>query len=305
MPSFTFVSTANAFVLRGATPVFVDIRPDTLNIDETQIEAAITPRTKAIVPVHYAGVGCEMDAIMDDRRARTACSSSRTRRRASISTYRGRPLGSIGAPGGALSFHETKNIICGEGGALLRQRPTLRRARRDHPGEGHQPQPVLPRPGRQVHLGRHRLVVPAQRDRRGVPLGADGGGRRRSPSGGWRSGTRTTMRFAELEADGTRPPPDRPGRLRAQRAHVLPAAADLARGRSSSSGSTRKGVHSVFHYVPLHSSPFGTIDGTFGRRHDEYRLVQRATGPPAALARPRGAARFGHRRGHRRRREPA
>lgn len=121
MPSYTFVSTANAFVLRGAVPVFVDIRPDTMNIDETKIEAAITPRTKAIVPVHYAGVACEMDVIMDIA-ARHDLIVIEDAAQAIFSTYKGRPLGSIGDMG-CLSFHETKNVISGEGGALLVNRP--------------------------------------------------------------------------------------------------------------------------------------------------------------------------------------
>lgn len=117
MPSYTFVSTANAFVLRGGIPVFVDIRPDTLNIDETRIEAAITTRTKAIVPVHYAGVACEMDAIMDIA-ARHNLLVIEDAAQGIMSTYKGRALGSIGHMG-CLSFHETKNIISGEGGAIL------------------------------------------------------------------------------------------------------------------------------------------------------------------------------------------
>ncbi|OGU00543.1 MAG: dTDP-4-amino-4,6-dideoxygalactose transaminase [Geobacteraceae bacterium GWB2_52_12] len=117
MPSYTFVSTANAFVLRGATPVFVDIRPDTLNIDETRIEEAITPRTKVIVPVHYAGVSCEMDTIMEIARRHNLLVIEDAAQ-GIMSTYKGRPLGSIGHMA-ALSFHETKNIISGEGGALL------------------------------------------------------------------------------------------------------------------------------------------------------------------------------------------
>jgi dTDP-4-amino-4,6-dideoxygalactose transaminase len=117
MPSFTFVSTANAFVLRGATPVFVEIRPDTLNIDETKIEAAITPRTRAIVPVHYAGVGCDMDAILDIA-ARHDLLVIEDAAQALVARYRDRPLGGLGHLA-ALSFHETKNIISGEGGALL------------------------------------------------------------------------------------------------------------------------------------------------------------------------------------------
>ena len=121
MPSFTFVSTANAVVLRGAIPVFVDIRPDTLNLDETKVAGALTPRTRAIVPVHYAGVGCEMDAIL-----RLAQENSllviEDAAHGMWATYQGRELGSFGQMG-ALSFHETKNIICGEGGALILNDP--------------------------------------------------------------------------------------------------------------------------------------------------------------------------------------
>lgn len=123
MPSYTFVSTANAFVLRGAVPVFVDIREDTLNIDETLIEAAITDRTRAIVPMHYAGVACEMDTIMAIA-ARHDLLVIEDAAQALMASYKGRPLGAIGDLG-ALSFHETKNIICGEGGALLVNRPDL------------------------------------------------------------------------------------------------------------------------------------------------------------------------------------
>lgn len=121
MPSYTFVSTANAFVLRGGVPVFVDIRPDTLNIDEKQIESAITERTRAIVPVHYAGVGCDMEAIMAiaDRHGLLVIEDAA---QGIMASYRDRPLGSIGHFG-ALSFHETKNIISGEGGALLINNP--------------------------------------------------------------------------------------------------------------------------------------------------------------------------------------
>lgn len=123
LPSFTFVSTANAFVLRGATPVFVDIRSDTLNLDERLIEDALTERTRAIVPVHYAGVGCDMETI-------TRIASSYGLRvvedaaQALGATYRGRSLGAIGDLG-CWSFHETKNFISGEGGALVIQEPEL------------------------------------------------------------------------------------------------------------------------------------------------------------------------------------
>jgi dTDP-4-amino-4,6-dideoxygalactose transaminase len=117
MPSYTFVSTANAFVLRGGVPVFIDIRSDTLNLDETLIEQAISPRTKAIVPVHYAGVACEMDTILSIAKHH-GLAVVEDAAQACMSRYRGRPLGSLGDLG-AYSFHETKNVICGEGGALL------------------------------------------------------------------------------------------------------------------------------------------------------------------------------------------
>ena len=117
MPSYTFVSTANAFALRGGVPVFVDIRPDTLNLDEKLIEAAITPRTKAIVPVHYAGVGCAMDEILDIAR-RHQLLVIEDAAQGVMAQYKGQALGAIGDLG-CFSFHETKNIIAGEGGALL------------------------------------------------------------------------------------------------------------------------------------------------------------------------------------------
>lgn len=123
MPSYTFASTANAFVLRGAVPVFVDIRSDTLNMNESLIESAITTRTKAIVPVHYAGVSCEMDAVTEIAE-RYRLSVIEDAAQGYGSTYRGRPLGSLGTMG-CLSFHETKNVISGEGGALLVNAPGM------------------------------------------------------------------------------------------------------------------------------------------------------------------------------------
>lgn len=123
MPSYTFVSTANAFVLRGGVPVFVDIRPDTLNLDEKLITAAITPKTRAIVPVHYAGVACEMDAIMAIARRHNLLVVEDAAQ-AVLADYKGRRPGAIGDLG-CLSFHETKNVISGEGGALLINNPDL------------------------------------------------------------------------------------------------------------------------------------------------------------------------------------
>ena len=123
MPSYTFVSTANAFALRGGVPVFVDIREDTLNLDERLIEAAITTRTKAIAPVHYAGVACEVDTIMSIAK-RHNLKVVEDAAQGVMASYKGRALGSIGDLG-AYSFHETKNVISGEGGALLVNDPEL------------------------------------------------------------------------------------------------------------------------------------------------------------------------------------
>jgi dTDP-4-amino-4,6-dideoxygalactose transaminase len=122
-PAFTFVSTINAFVLRGARPVFVDVRPDTLNLDETQLEARITPRTRLILPVHYAGVGCEMDAILEIAE-RHGLPVVEDNAHGLFGKYRGHPLGAFGALA-AQSFHETKNVTCGEGGALVINDPAF------------------------------------------------------------------------------------------------------------------------------------------------------------------------------------
>ncbi len=123
VPSFTFVSGVNAFVLRGAKPVFADIRPDTLNIDENQLEGLITPRTRAIAPVHYAGVGCEMDAIMGIA-AKHRIDVIEDNAHGLFGRYRGKLLGTFGRLA-TQSFHETKNINCGEGGALVINDPAL------------------------------------------------------------------------------------------------------------------------------------------------------------------------------------
>lgn len=123
MPSYTFVSTANAVVLRGGVPVFVDIRPDTLNLDETQVEAAITSKTKAISPVHYAGVGCEMAALVKiaEQHGLTLIEDAA---QGAFSRYQGKPIGTFGSMA-AFSFHATKNIVAGEGGALVINDPGL------------------------------------------------------------------------------------------------------------------------------------------------------------------------------------
>lgn len=123
MPSFSFASTANAVALRGAVPVFVDVRPDTLNIDERLVDGAITERTRAILPVHYAGVACDMDMLLEVA-GRHGLAVVEDAAQAFGATYRGKPLGSLGTLG-AISFHETKNVVSGEGGCLLIRDPGL------------------------------------------------------------------------------------------------------------------------------------------------------------------------------------
>jgi dTDP-4-amino-4,6-dideoxygalactose transaminase len=123
IPDFTFVSTVNAYVLRGAKPIFVDIRPDTLNLDESKLEAALTPKTKAMVPVHYAGVGCEMDSIMEIAHHHNIAVVE-DNAHGLFGKYKGKFLGTLGSLA-SQSFHETKNFTCGEGGALLINDPGL------------------------------------------------------------------------------------------------------------------------------------------------------------------------------------
>ncbi|MBV9191316.1 MAG: dTDP-4-amino-4,6-dideoxygalactose transaminase [Betaproteobacteria bacterium] len=259
MPSFTFVSTANAFVLRGGVPVFVDIREDTLNIDERLIEAAITPRTKAIVVVHYAGVACAMDAIGDLARRRGLVLIEDAAQ-ALGAAYRGKPLGSFGELA-AISFHETKNVISGEGGALLindarlaaraeiiREKGTNRsqffRGEIDKytwvdVGSSFLPSDILA-----AFLWAQLEAADAIQARRQAI---------------WQ---RYQDGFAEIERAG-----------RARRPVVLPETtpnahcyflllADAAERPRFIERLRRDGVHAVFHYVPLHSSPAGR---KFGR----------------------------------------
>ena len=254
MPSYTFVSTANAFVLRGATPVFVDIRPDTLNIDESKIEAAITPRTKAIVPVHYAGIGCEMNAIMEIAQ-RHDLLVIEDAAQGVMATYEGRPLGSIGHLA-AFSFHETKNIISGEGGALLindarfieraeiiREKGTNRSQFFRGPvdkytwadcGSSYLPGELI------------SAFLWAQMEE------ADAITRQRIAI--W---DRYHLAFADVELEGRVRRPVIPMNV-AHNAHMyyllLPSLDERTRFIA---GLKAAGVSSVFHYVPLHSSPHG------------------------------------------------
>ncbi len=239
MPSFTFVSTANAFVLRGAVPVFVDIRPDTLNIDENLIEAAITPRTRAICAVHYAGVGCEMDAIM----AIAARHGSRVIEDAAqgiLAAYRGKPLGSIGDARRAELPRDEEHHLRRRRRAA-RQRPALRRARRDHPREGHQPQrsSSAARSTSTPGSTSARRTCRARSSRRSSPRSSKR--RMRSPRAALALWNRYHEAFAALEAAGRLRRPIVPAHCTSQRAHVLPAAATISiRARASSPRSARR-----------------------------------------------------------------
>lgn len=258
MPSFTFVSTANAFVLRGAVPVFVDIRRDTLNLDETLIEPALTPRTRAIVPVHYAGVACEMDSIMAlARKHRLLVVEDAAQ--ALLAEYKGRKLGSIG-DFGCLSFHETKNVISGEGGALLvNEERFVARAEIVREKGTNRSQFFRGEVDKYTWVDIGSSYLPSELV--GAFLWAQLGhaqainARRIELCGIYR------QHLAELEAAGVlelpQPRPDGTGN--GHMFHVMVENLEvrtrlIARLRS-------RGFHAVFHYVPLHSSPAGRRHG--------------------------------------------
>lgn len=265
MPSFTFVSTANAFVLRGAVPVFVDIRPDTLNLDERLVEEAITPKTKAIVPVHYAGVGCEMDTICDIA-ARHGLWVVEDAAQGLLASYKGRPLGTLGHVG-ALSFHETKNIIAGEGGALLinRQEDVL-------------PSEIL----REKGTDRSRFFrgevdkytwqnvgssyLPAEIV--AAFLSAQLKDAEQINAGRMAIWEMYHARLADLEARGLLRRPVIPAECQhnAHMYYVL-LAEGMPRQRVLD-GLKERGINAVFHYVPLHSAPAGQ---KFCRVHGDLR----------------------------------
>jgi dTDP-4-amino-4,6-dideoxygalactose transaminase len=263
MPSFTFVSTANAFVLRGGVPIFVDIRPDTLNIDETKIEAAITPRTKAIMVVHYAGVGCEMDAIMAiAERHRLMVFEDAAQ--GIMATYKGRPLGSIGQLS-TVSFHETKNIISGEGGALIINDPVfLERAEIIREKGTNRSQFFRGQVDKYTWVDVGSSFLPgeivaaflhAQMEE------ADAITRRRLEI--WETYHRW---FESLEKNGKirRPIVPRECHHNAHMYYLL--LPDLATRTEFIAQLKTRGVQAVFHYIPLHSSPLGR---QVGRAHGE------------------------------------
>ena len=271
MPSFTFVSTANAFVLRGAVPVFVDIRSDTLNLDETLIEDAITPRTKAVVPVHYAGVGCEMHAVMDvaGRHGALVIEDASHSLRA---TYRGRPLGSIGDLG-ILSFHETKNVHCGEGGVLLARDPAwVGRAEVAHEKGTDRSRFLRGEVDKYTWSDLGSSYAPSELNAAYLWVQLEASERiSRERMQIWR---RYHEALAPLEARGVLRRPTVP-KDRQHQGHIYYVLVESLEARNALIGGLeRRGVNAVFHYVPLHSSPAGQ---RYGRAHGDLRVTQSAS----------------------------
>jgi dTDP-4-amino-4,6-dideoxygalactose transaminase len=275
LPSFTFVSTANAFVLRGARPVFVDIRPDTLNLDERLLEAAITPRTKAIVVVHYAGVACEMDAVM----------AIATRHRliviedaahALMSRYKGRPLGSFGHLA-TFSFHETKNLISGEGGALVINDPRfVDRAEIIWEKGTNRTQFSRGRVDKYTWMDIGSSFLPGELT--AAFLWAQLEDAERITARRLDLWNRYRHVSTALEAIGLRGPVV-PGECE-HNAHLFYVLLPLASHRNEILADLNaRGVNAVFHYVPLHSAPagqrYGRVSGSMSVT-DEYsaRLIR-------------------------------
>jgi dTDP-4-amino-4,6-dideoxygalactose transaminase len=265
MPSFTFASTATAFALRGATPVFVDIEPETLTIDPERAADAVTPATRAIVPVHYAGVGCEMDELgsLAEEHGLLVIEDAA---QGLLSTYRGRPLGGIGGLG-AISFHETKNVTSGEGGALLVNLPELL-----------DPTEIVWEKG----TDRRRFDRGEVDAYRWIGLGSSFGASEVTAAFLWaqlEEADRITERrrtiwdryheaFADLEAEGrVRRPAVPPGRT--HNAHMYYLLQPNRESRTTFIEElARRRILAVFHYVPLHSAPAGQL---LGRAHGELR----------------------------------
>jgi dTDP-4-amino-4,6-dideoxygalactose transaminase len=258
MPSFTFVSPASAVVVRGGTPVFVDIRPDTLNIDERKVRAAITPRTKAIVVVHYAGVGCAMEELSSIAEG-TGTALIEDAAHGILASYDDRPLGSFGCLA-ALSFHETKNVHCGEGGALLINEPAYRERAEILLDKG---------------TNRRRFFRGQVDKYTWVDVGSSYAPSEISAAFLWaqlEDADEITARrlaiwrsyheaFARLEQLGVLRRPIIPERC-FHNAHMYYLLLPDLESRSALIGELRRlGIHAVFHYVPLHTSVAGRQHG--------------------------------------------
>jgi dTDP-4-amino-4,6-dideoxygalactose transaminase len=269
MPSFTFVTTANAFVLRGAVPVFVDIRPDTLNLDERLVEDAITERTRAIVAVHYAGVACEMDTIAEIA-GRHGLLVIEDTAHGLLSTYRGRPLGSMGQMA-TFSFHETKNVICGEGGALIvGDQKLIDRAEIVHEKGTNRRQFFQGQADKYTWVDIGSSYLPSEiaaaflfaQFEKADQITA----RRLELWWLYQEG------FAELEESGrVRRPVVPDGCMHNAHLYYLLVPGRGARDELIAALGGR-GINAVFHYVPLHDSPAGL---RYGRAHGELEVTRR------------------------------
>jgi dTDP-4-amino-4,6-dideoxygalactose transaminase len=268
MPSYTFVSTANAFVLRGAVPVFVDARPDTMNIDEAKIEDAVTEKTKVIVPVHYAGVSCEMDPIMEIAH-KYGLVVVEDAAQGAMSSYKDRPLGSIGHLG-TLSFHETKNIISGEGGALLINDPELvERAEIIREKGTNRAQFFRGEVDKYTWHDIGSSYLPSELVAAFLWAQieeAESITQRRIAI--W---NRYHESFADAEKSGRVVRPTIPSRC-IHNAHMYYLLLPSKTARSDFLAQlTKQGIHCVFHYVPLHNSPAGR---RFGRTSGELTVTE-------------------------------
>ena len=272
LPSFTFCSTADAFVLRGAKLVFVDIRPDTMNIDETKIEDAVTPKTKAIVPVHYAGVACEMDAIMAIAR-RHDLRVVEDAAQAVMSEYKGQALGTIGDYG-CYSFHETKNYSMGEGGALLIKDPAKIEDAEILREKGTNRSVFLRgQIDKYTWVNHGSSYLPS--DMNAAYLWAQLQEADKINGNRLASWQKYYDAFEALEKEGFVQRPVIPAECK-QNAHMFYLKAKDLEERTALIAFLREnGVQAVFHYIPLHSAPAGL---RFGRFHGEDVYTTREAG---------------------------
>ena len=272
LPSFTFVSTANAFVRLGAKPVFVDIRPDTLNIDENLVVSAITPRTKAIFPIHYAGVGCEMNRIMAVANGHKLLVVEDAAQGVNA-FYEGRALGSIGQLG-CYSFHETKNYICGEGGALCINDPALvERAEIIRDKGTNRQQFFRGAVDKYTWVDVGSSYVPSEICSAflygQLELLDAIAARRREIYEFYRS------RFEPLEAEGLLRMPRLPENCTSNYHLFYILLPDMEARNALMDHLRANGIYAVFHYIPLHSSPMGQ---TFGYKEGDLPVTEDASG---------------------------
>lgn len=272
MPSYTFVSTANAFVLRGGVPVFIDIEPDTSNMDPARVEAAITKRTKAVAPVHYAGVAADMDPILAIAKEHSLLVIEDAAQ-GLMASYKGRPLGGIGHLG-ATSFHETKNIISGEGGAIFVNDPQLReRAEVIREKGTNRSRFFRGQVDKYTWIDIGSSYLPSELNAAFLyaqMLEAEVITQRRLSL--WE---KYHAAFCDIERSGKARRPVIPAWAK-HNAHMYYLLLPDMKKRDAFIGKMReKGIHTVFHYVPLHSSPAG---GKYGRANWELAVTDDISG---------------------------